>query len=118
MGLFQNCAVVVAAVCIAVQWYQRRRHRSIKDLQGPPSSWLLGQVPTVLEWSGTLIEISQVMNWTSGGRTSWVRPILSGWLSTGAPGVWEDASGYEPIPSARSSCSFCAMVPDYLDGFH
>ena len=43
MGLFQNCAVVVAAVCVAVQWYQRRRHRSIKDIQGPPSTWLLGQ---------------------------------------------------------------------------
>ena len=45
MGLFQNCALVVAAVCVAVQWYQRRRHRSIKDIQGPPSTWLLGQPP-------------------------------------------------------------------------
>ncbi|KAF9782990.1 cytochrome P450 [Thelephora terrestris] len=42
MGLFQNCALVVAAVCVAVQWYQRRNHRSIKDIQGPPSTWLLG----------------------------------------------------------------------------
>lgn len=51
MGLFQIYAVVAIAVWIAVRWYQKRRHRSIKHLQGPSSTWLLGQL---LRRSGNL----------------------------------------------------------------
>ena len=40
----------------------------------------------------------QATNWTSGGKTSWAKLISDGWPSTGTPGEWEDASGYEPVP--------------------
>lgn len=68
MGLFQNCALVVAAVCVAVQWYQRRNHRSIKDIQGPPSSWLFGNELDIW-WQDQLGETD--FKWMSRYGNAW-----------------------------------------------
>lgn len=107
MGLLQNLAIAVAAVCVAVQWYQRRRHRSIKDIQGPPCSWLLGQFFIAQRWPGILTYPSgnELDIWWQDqlGETDfkWMAEYGNAWRVGGCFGVRTRSTHY---PSLRPGC--------------